>query len=145
MSGTRSVSAMIGVRGMRGVRFWGCEGREVSTSCGAWGWASNQGVRGVCSRGPEGHVGVRGMKLQKAQGREGRGQDGAGPRQRELCEVATAGDGDVSGAGGLKEGRQRAGSRLLCNSMYNCFPSQLLHPKHLYMFLTTSSLTSLHI
>lgn len=125
MSGTRSVSAMIGVRGMRGVRLWGREGREVSTSRRAWRWASHQEVRGVCSRGPEGHVGVRGMKLQKAQGREGRGQDGAGPRQRERCEVATAGDAVVSGAGGLKDGRQRAGSRLLTvcimASQVNCF------------------------
>ena len=66
MSGARSVSVMSGVRGMRG------EGREVSTLRGAWRWASRQGVRGEWSRGPEGHVGVRGMRLPKAQGREGR-------------------------------------------------------------------------
>lgn len=34
--------------------------------------ASHQEVRGVWSPGPEGHVGVRGVRLQKAQGREGR-------------------------------------------------------------------------
>ena len=35
---------MIGVRGMRGVRLWGREGREVSTSRRAWRWASHQEV-----------------------------------------------------------------------------------------------------